>query len=50
MLRSTSPVDMKSRIEQDFDSDGEAKIAEAETQAQPQATNAPKKSEKTTSD
>ena len=43
MLRSTSPVDMKSRLDQDYESDEEAKIAEAEAQAQSQATNAPRK-------
>ena len=50
MLRSTSPVDMKSRLDQDYESDEEAKIAEAEAQAQPQATNATKKAKKITSE
>ena len=50
MLRSTSPVDMKSRLDQDYESDEEAKQAEAEAQAQPQATNAPRKAKKITSE
>ena len=50
MLRSTSPVDMKSRLDQDYESDEEAKIAEAEAQAQQQATNSPRKAKKITSE
>ena len=50
MLRSTSPVDMKLRLDQDYESDEEAKQAEAEAQAQPQATNAPRKAKKITSE
>ena len=42
MLRSTSPVDTKALLEQDYDSEEEAKIAEAEAQALSQATNAPR--------
>ena len=49
MLRSTSPVDMKSRLDQDYESDDEAKQAEAEAQAQQQATGAPRKAKKVTS-
>ena len=50
MLRSTSPVDMKPRLDQDYESDDEAKQAEAEAQAQPQATNAPRKAKKVTAE
>ena len=50
MLRSTSPVDTKSRLDQDYESDEEAKQAEAEAQAQPQVTNASRKAEKITSE
>ena len=50
MLRSTSPVDTKSRLDQDYESHEEAKQAEAEAQAQPQATNAPSKAKKITSE
>ena len=50
MLRSTSPVEMKSRLDQDYESDDEAKQAEAEAQAQQQATGAPRKAKKVTSE
>ena len=50
MLRSTSSVDMKARLDQEYESDEEAKLAEAEAQAQPQATIATKKAKKYTSE
>ena len=50
MLRSTSPVDMKARLDQDYESDEKAKQAAAEAQAEPQATIATKKAKKYTSD
>ena len=50
MLRSTSPVDLKSRLDQDYESDEEAKQVEAEAQAQQQATGAPRKAKKVTSE
>ena len=50
MLRNTSPVDLKSRLDQDYESDEEAMQAEAEAQAQQQATGAPRKAKKVTSE
>ena len=50
MLRSKSPADLKSRFDQDYESDEEAKLAEAEAQAPSQATHAPRKAKKNTSD
>ena len=50
MSRNTSSVQIKSRLDQEFENDEGAQAAAAEAQALPQATNAPRKAKKTTSD
>ena len=50
MARSDSTAEMKSRLDQDYESDKEAKAAAAWVQAQPQAADAPKKAKETTTD
>ena len=39
MSRNTSPVQMRSRLDQEYETDDEAKAAAAEAQALPLATN-----------
>ena len=49
MSRRTSPAEVKSRIDQEYESDEEAKAAAVWGKAQPQAIDAPKKIKKTAS-